>query len=72
MDAATLGRIFEPFFSTKQVDEGTGLGLSVVHGIVQTHEGAISVKSLPGQGATFTVYLPVAQEASACNFMVTS
>lgn len=72
MDAATLGRIFEPFFSTKQVDEGTGLGLSVVHGIVQTHEGAISVESLPGQGATFTVYLPVAQETSDCNFMVGS
>ncbi len=56
-----LDRIFEPYFTTRSKDEGTGLGLSVVHGIVQDHRGALRVESTPGKGSCFYVYLPLAE-----------
>lgn len=62
MDQVVMNRIFEPFFTTKPVGKGTGMGLSVVHGIVQSYHGGITVDSEPGKGAVFDVFLPVIED----------
>jgi PAS domain S-box-containing protein len=65
MDAETAARIFEPFFTTKTLGKGTGLGLSNVYGIASQNSGAIRVETAPGNGTTFTLYLPRTEEALA-------
>lgn len=62
MTPEIMGHIFEPFYTTKDVGKGSGMGLSVIHGIVKGHGGAVRVESEPGKGSLFTVYLPTTRE----------
>ena len=71
MEKKILDRIFEPFFTTKAPGKGSGLGLAVVHGIMQTHEGAVVARSEPGQGSTFDLYFPAHPEARLNTALVT-
>lgn len=59
IEQTNIGKLFDPFYTTKQKEQGTGLGLAVVHGIVQKHRGEIRVESVVGAGSTFSIYLPV-------------
>jgi len=65
MDDSTRQKIFEPFFTTKPPGAGTGLGLSVIYGLVTEHEGFIDVRSEVGEGTTFDVYLPISEDGAA-------
>lgn len=64
MTQAVIDRIYEPFFTTKEVGSGTGLGLSIVYSIIQMHKGSIEVTSKPGVGTSFSLFLPIIQKSN--------
>ncbi len=68
MDQTTLERIYEPFFTTKEVGKGTGLGLASAYGIVTSHDGFIQCKSEPGRGTTFQIFLPATEQSEKRSF----
>ncbi len=72
MDKEKIERIFDPFYTTKDVGAGTGMGLSVVHGIVESHGGFITVESDVGKGSTFNIYFPVTEENEALKVETTT
>jgi len=65
MDEQTQQKVFEPFFTTKDRSKGTGLGLAVVYGVVQSHKGFIDLQSVPGEGTTFSLYFPLLMKTFA-------
>jgi two-component system cell cycle sensor histidine kinase/response regulator CckA len=65
MDSETLAHLFEPFYTTKEMDKGTGLGLATIYGVVKQNNGTIEVASQLGRGATFSVYLPRVEAQAA-------
>jgi CheY-like chemotaxis protein len=62
IDSKIINRIFDPYFTTKEVGKGSGMGLAVVLGIVKSHSGALLVDSKPGKGATFSIFFPLSKE----------